>query len=95
MDTLPDGSRLVQGHEIIDDWTRIRNEWVLVRKGRTKTFRFHHTIYSGQELKDRLTGTGFERVRLYGSLEGDPYGRESEALVAVAHKPPRRRGRAR
>ncbi len=95
METLPDGSRLVQNHEIIDDWTRIRNEWVLVRKGRTRTFRFHHTIYSGQELKDRILGAGFERVQLYGSLEGDPYGRESDRLVAVARKPARRGGRSR
>jgi SAM-dependent methyltransferase len=95
MDTLPDGSRLVQGHEIVDDWTRIRNEWVLIRKGRTKTFRFHHTIYSGQELKDRLLAAGFERVRLYGSLEGHPYGRGSDRLVAVARRPARRGGRPR
>jgi SAM-dependent methyltransferase len=93
METLPDGSRLVQNHEIFDDWTRIRNEWVLVRKGRTKTFRFHHTIYSGQELKDRLAAAGFERIRLYGDLEGHPYGRSSEGLVAVARRPRARRPR--
>jgi len=90
MDTLPDGSRLVQNHEIFDDWTRIRNEWVLVRKGRTRTFRFHHTIYSGQELKDRLHAAGFARIQLFGSLEGHPYGRDSERLVAVARRPGRR-----
>ncbi|MCG6923758.1 MAG: class I SAM-dependent methyltransferase [Acidobacteria bacterium] len=95
MDTRPDGSRLVQSHEILDDWTRIRNEWVLVRRGRTRTFRFHHTIYSGQELKDRLLAAGFVRIRLYGSLGGAPYGRESERLVAVAHKPGARGGRPR
>jgi len=90
MDTLPDGSRLVQNHEIFDDWTRIRNEWVLVRKGRTRTFRFHHTIYSGQELKDRLHAAGFARIQLFGSLEGHSYGRDSERLVAVARRPGRR-----
>lgn len=93
METLPDGSRLVQSHEIIDDWTRIRNEWVLIRKGHTRTFRFHHTIYSGQELKDRLLAAGFEEVRLYGNLEGDRYGRESDRLVAVARRPRARRRR--
>jgi SAM-dependent methyltransferase len=92
METLSDGARLVQSHEIFDDWTRIRNEWVLIRKGHTRTFRFHHTIYSGQELKDRLLGAGFEKVRLHGSLEGEPYGRESERLVAVARKPRAGRG---
>lgn len=86
MDTLPDGSRLVQRHEIFDDWTRVRNEWILVRRGRTRTFRFHHTIYSGQELKDRLLAAGFDEVRLFGNLEGAPYGLDSTRLVAVARK---------
>ena len=92
MEELPDGSRLVQKHEIFDDWTRIRNEWVLIRRGRSRTFRFHHTIYSGQEIKDRLGSAGFEDVHLYGSLEGHPYGLEAQALVAVARRPGRRRG---
>lgn len=93
MVTLSDGSRLVQHHEIFDDWTRIRNEWILIHKGRARTFRFHHTLYSGQELRDRLSAVGFERIRLYGSLQGEPYGRESERLVAVAHRPRARRRR--
>jgi SAM-dependent methyltransferase len=92
-DTLPDGSRLVQRHEIFDDWTRIRNDWTLIRRGRARTYRFHHTIYSGQEIKDRLHAAGFEEVRLYGGLEGQPYGREAASLVAVARTPRRRRGR--
>jgi SAM-dependent methyltransferase len=91
MDELPDGSRLVHRHEIFDDWTRLRNEWVLIRQGRTRTFTFHHTIYSGQELKDRLLGAGFADVKLYGSLEGDPYGLDAQRLVAVARKAATRR----
>ncbi len=30
-DVLPDGTMLVQRHEILDDWTRVRNEWILFR----------------------------------------------------------------
>lgn len=83
---LPDGSMLVQRHEIFDNWTRIRNEWILVRKGRTKSFRFHHTVYSGQELKDRMLQAGFTDVALYGSLDGEPYGPTAQRLIAVARK---------
>jgi SAM-dependent methyltransferase len=90
VDTLPDGSQLVQKREIFDDWTRVRNEWIVIRKGRTRTFRFHHSVYSGQELKDRMLAAGFDDVRLYGSLEGHPYGLESERLVAVALRAGRR-----
>jgi SAM-dependent methyltransferase len=90
METLPDGSQLVQKHEIFDDWTRVRNEWILIRKGRARRFRFHHTIYSGQELKDRILAAGFHDVRLYGTLDGQPYGLEGDRVVAVARKAGRR-----
>lgn len=86
-DVLPDGTKLVQRHEIFDDWTRIRNEWILIRKGRAKSFRFHHTIYSGQELKDRLEQAGFAGVKLHGNLDGDEYGPNAQRLIAVARKP--------
>jgi SAM-dependent methyltransferase len=83
---LPDGSLLVQRHKIFDDWTRIRNEWILIRKGKATTFIFHHTIYSGQELKERLLNTGFSQVKLYGDLMGSDYNNEAARLVAVAFK---------
>ena len=86
-EVLPDGTKLIQRHEIFDDWTRIRNEWILIRKGRAKIFTFHHTIYSGQELRDRMEGVGFTEVRLFGNLEGDEYGPNAKRLIAVAHKP--------
>lgn len=86
-DVLPDGSMLVQRHEIFDSWTRIRNEWTLIRRGRAKTFKFHHTVYSGQELQDRLEQAGFTGVELFGNLDGDPYGPNAQRLIAVARKP--------
>lgn len=84
---LPDGTLLIQRREIFDDWTRVRNEWILIRKGRSKSFKFHHTIYSGQEFRDRLEQAGFTNVKLYGNLDGDPYGPKAIRLIAVAHKP--------
>ncbi len=84
---LPDGSTLVQRHEVFDDWTRIRNEWILIKEGRAKSYRFHHTIYSGQELRDRLELVGFHNVKILGSLDGEPYGPESIRLIALGQKP--------
>jgi len=85
-DVFPDGTILVQRHEIFDDWTRIRNEWILLRKGRAKSFKFHHTVYSGQEMRDKLEAVGFVDVRLYGNLGGDEYGPDAQRLIAVARK---------
>lgn len=89
--SLPDGSMLVQRPEIFDEWTRVRNEWLLLRNGRVKSFKFHHTIYSGQELRDRMERAGFIAVRLYGNLDGGEYGPNAERLIAVGRKPDSRR----
>ena len=84
---LPGGTLMVERHEIFDDWTRVRNEWLLIRGGRTKSFNFHHTIYSGQELRDRMERVGFVAVKLHGNLDGDAYGPDAERLVTIGHKP--------
>ena len=82
-----DGTILVQRREVVKDWSRIRNEWILIKDGETRTFALEHSIYSGQELKDRLEQTGFKNLRLYGSLDGNEYGVDSKRLIAVAQKP--------
>lgn len=82
----PDGTLLIQLHEIFDDWTRIRNEWILLKGNRARRYKFHHTAYSGQELKDLLRRAGFAEVKLYGDLDGQPYGPDASRLVVVAHR---------
>ncbi len=83
---LADGSLLVQRPKLLDDWCRIRSEWILIKDGRTRSFTFENTIYSGRELKDRLLSCGFRDVRLFGDLQGSPYGLDAARLVAVARK---------
>jgi SAM-dependent methyltransferase len=83
---LPDGSLIVQRHEIFDEWSRIRNEWILIKDGKATSFKFHHTLYSGQELKDRLLQVGFSNVKLFGNLDGEEYGLKASRLVAVGWK---------
>jgi hypothetical protein len=82
----PDDTLLVQRHEIFDDWTRIRNTWSLIESNRVRRFKFQHTVYSGQELKDLFLRAGFASVQLFGTLNGDPYGSDARRLVAVARK---------
>lgn len=85
--TLEDGTVVVQRPEVRADWTRIRNEWILIKDGHARSFTFEHTIYSGKELKDLLLQAGFAAVNLYGDLEGRPYGLEATRLVGLARKP--------
>jgi SAM-dependent methyltransferase len=84
---LPDGAIWIDRHEVIDDWTRVRNEWLIIRNGKTKSFKFNLNIYSGLELRERMERVGFEDVTIYGSLDGSEYGTNAERLIAVGHKP--------
>jgi len=92
---LPDGTLVVQRHEIFDDWTRVRNEWLVIRNNRVKNFTFHHTVYSGLELREQLERTGFVAVTLYGNLDGDEYGPNAQRLIAIGRKPVSKHSRSR
>jgi SAM-dependent methyltransferase len=83
---LPDGSLVVQRIRIEDDWSRCRNDWIIINQGRADTFSFSHRIFSGKELKDLLFRAGFREVTLFGSLTGEEYGPGAKRLVAVAYK---------
>jgi SAM-dependent methyltransferase len=81
---LPDGTRLVERCGVVDDGTRVDNEWILIRGDRVRTARFRLSVYSGLELKDRLRQAGFDAVALHGNLDGAPYDLAATRLVAVA-----------
>jgi len=55
-----------------------------MKEGKAKSFRFHHTIYSAQGLKDRLRQVGFQRITMFGDLEGSEYGTNARRLVAIS-----------
>jgi SAM-dependent methyltransferase len=93
VDTLADGSILAEQREIVDGWSRMLNTWTVIRKGRAKHFQLRLNLYSGQELRDALTYAGFTDVKLYGSLDGAPYGPNSGRLIAVGWKAKYRRKR--
>ena len=82
-----DGSVVIDTREVLDDWTRIRMEWTIIRGNDVRVYTIHHTVYSGQELRDRFTAASFADVRLYGSMDGAPYDREAERLLIVGRKP--------
>ena len=76
----------IQRRRAIDDWSRMENEWILIKDGMAKTFRLRHWIYSGHELRQMLESVGFGAVDIYGDLGGMPYGPSAKRLVAVAKK---------
>ena len=51
-----------------------------------RVYTIDHTVYSGQELRDRFTAAGFADVKLYGGIHGAPYDREADRLIAIGRK---------
>jgi len=86
-EVMDDGSLRVERPEVLDDWTRIRNEWIIIQDEKTKTFRFDLFVYSGQELRELLERAGFIGVQLFGSFDGESYGLEAQRLIALARRP--------
>jgi SAM-dependent methyltransferase len=81
-----DGTLLIERHEIFEDWTRCRNEWILVKGTTAKSFHFQTRLYSGQEMKDIMARAGFEQVTVFGDLDGSEYGIDSSRLISIGRK---------
>ena len=83
---LPGGGLMVHRRRVESDWNLLWSEWILIRRGRAKSYRIRLRLYSGQEPRDLLLQSGFNDVKLYGDLDGREYGRRADWLVAVARK---------
>ena len=79
----PDGTLWIRRHAIVDGWSRVRTEWMLIQGDKATTFHFQLTLYSGHEIKERLEQAGFGTVHLFGDLQGNAYGPEASRLIAV------------
>ncbi len=84
---LDDGSILVERRKIVDAWSRIENEWIVIRNGATQTFRFCLNLYSAQELKLLFESVGFHTIRIFGGLSGAPYDIDASRLIVLGSKP--------
>ncbi|MGC9319763.1 MAG: class I SAM-dependent methyltransferase [Armatimonadota bacterium] len=82
-----DGSFQLQECEVIDDWRRARNRWIMIRDGEVIERTFEHRLYSAAELTGLLAEVGFGDFEVYGSLAGDPYDHEAKRLVVLARRP--------
>jgi SAM-dependent methyltransferase len=87
VEQLPDGSILVEQRQILDGWTLIRSDWTVIRQNNAERFTLQLNLYSGQELREKMEHAGFVGVKLYGNIQGDPYGPDAKRLIAVGRKP--------
>ncbi len=80
----PEGELFIQHCDILPGWSRVRLQWLLIKKDRTLRFELEHNLYSGQEMVALLRKAGFSDVQIFGSLAGTPYDSSATRLVARA-----------
>jgi SAM-dependent methyltransferase len=76
----------VQAHEILDNWSRIRTEWTLIRGGYIRTFTFEHSLYAASDLIRLCEMAGFSDIRVFGDFNGNPYDHGASLLIITGKK---------
>ncbi|WP_329101475.1 methyltransferase domain-containing protein [Micromonospora sp. NBC_01699] len=82
-----DGGRLFMRDTILDDWTRFRSDWTLVRGDTARHGFFEQFVYSAAEIRTMLTAAGFTGIRCYGGFAEEPYDNHAKRLVVQAARP--------
>ncbi|MGX2993237.1 class I SAM-dependent methyltransferase [Streptomyces sp. JNUCC 64] len=78
---------LVQTDSVLDDWARLRSDWVLVRGERVTRASLVWFVYSAVELRAMAREAGFEGIEVFGGFDGRPYDEHAERLILRAVRP--------
>ena len=76
----------LEERNIVDDWAKIENRWLLITPERKLEYRVDHWVYSSGELESMLRSVGFDSIEIYGGLDASPYDNSAARLVVIAHK---------
>jgi SAM-dependent methyltransferase len=76
----------LQGRDIIENWSKIENRWIVMDGEGRYEISFKHWLYSGVELSNMLQEAGFMHVTCYGDLSGSEYGPQARRLVCIGQK---------
>ncbi|GII64662.1 methyltransferase [Sphaerisporangium krabiense] len=82
-----DGGSLFMRDTILDDWTRFRSDWTLVRGGTARHGFFEQFVYSAAEIRSMLAAAGFTDIVCFGGFAGEPYDNNAKRLVVQATRP--------
>ncbi|MDD3627752.1 MAG: methyltransferase domain-containing protein, partial [bacterium] len=79
---------MVEAREIKDDWSWIKNRWILIENGKVKAYNVDHRLYSATELKWLLQEAGFNIKKIYGEMNvNSSYDNNAKRLIIHAVKP--------
>ncbi len=71
---------------ILDDWTRYRTDWTMVRGNTAEHSSLTCYVYSARELRDMFRQAGFEEIECFGDRDGRPYDGGATRLIMRGKK---------
>jgi SAM-dependent methyltransferase len=81
-----EGVTLLEERSILPGWEWTESRWTILQGAETRKHVTRQRLYSAVELRDLLREVGFGRVDVFGGLDGRPYDRSAQRLVAVAQR---------
>ncbi len=85
-DEEEDGTLFLQRRQIMQDWSWMQNQWILIKGTERHEIDFSHRVFSAVEMKLLLTQNGFESATAYGGLDGSDYDNEAKRLLVLGRK---------
>ena len=79
-----DGRMLVERPALVDDMTRLDNEWLLIDGDKVHRTHFSHRAWSAGEIHGLLSRHGFGLVTIHGDYDGADYDLEAERMIVIA-----------
>lgn len=79
-----DGRLLIERPALVEDMTRLENEWLLIDGDRVHRHEFSHRVWSAGEIGSLLRSSGFSIEANWGDYDGEPYDLDAERLIVVA-----------
>ena len=81
-----DGVIVLYERKVSQNWSWMENRWIMLKGNERIENRLSHRLYAGSEIAALLRDCGFNRVGVYGDLEGNPYDHTARQLVAAGYK---------
>jgi SAM-dependent methyltransferase len=81
-----DGVIVLQERKVSKNWSWMENRWIMLKGSERIEHELSHRLYAGSEIAALLHDCGFNRVDVYGDLEGNPYDHTARMLVVVGYK---------
>ncbi|MFC4589896.1 class I SAM-dependent methyltransferase [Sphaerisporangium corydalis] len=76
-----EGGTLIVRGTVLDEWTRFRDDFVLVQGDRARRGHVVHNLYSAVELKAMLGEAGFADIECFGGFDAEPFDNHARRLI--------------